>query len=199
VRDRTVYQVPVSPVPVEQPAPPPPEVEVTPLPRPAPIQPLQAQEYSEPVALADEPELPDAPFADAAPAPVETVPPPAPEPAPLPPAELAQEGNQAVQNLLASAVDYVDTGELDKAGAALERALRIEPRNARLWYNLAQIRLNQQQFQQAESLAFKSNSLTDDPTLQALNWGRVIAPARRAAGDDEGADAAEAQASVLQP
>jgi tetratricopeptide (TPR) repeat protein len=101
--------------------------------------------------------------------------------------------------LLDSAADYVADQEWDKAGAALERALRIEPSNAGIWHDLAQIRLQQRNFQQAASLAAKSNSLArDNNFVQVRNW-RLIAVARRALGDEAGADAAEAQALALEP
>ena len=104
---------------------------------------------------------------------------------------------QAVAALLSSASESVSAGQLDKAAASLERALRIEPRNAGIWHDLAQIRLHQRQYQQAESLATKSNSLASgNRSLQARNW-TVIGAARRAAGDGAGADAAEAQATTL--
>lgn len=156
--------------------PPPPEpspVEVNPLSRPEPIVP---QEHS----------LPADP----------TPPPPAGAPAPQPPGQTSQQTNQAVVALLDSAASYVNAGELEKAAAALERALRIEPRNAGIWHDLGQIRLHQRQYEQAESMASKSNSLAgNDRVLQARNW-RLIAVARRAMGDMAGADTAEAQAVV---
>ena len=97
--------------------------------------------------------------------------------------------------LLESADKHVKSKQLDKAGAALERALRIEPRNAGIWHDLAQIRLHQGQYQQAESLASKSNSLAGgNRSLQARNW-KVIASARKAAGNSAGAEEAEARAS----
>jgi tetratricopeptide (TPR) repeat protein len=115
-----------------------------------------------------------------------------------PPAEISRQGNQPIVALLGSAANYVQSGELDKAGAALERALRIEPRNASIWHDLGQIRLHQRQYQQAESLASKSNSLAgNDTALRARNW-RLIAVARRAMNDSAGADAAEAQAVTLE-
>jgi predicted Zn-dependent protease len=128
------------------------------------------------------------------PAGVVTVPPQdIPQPAPV---EISPQGNQAVAVLLDSASNYVSAGELDKAAAALERALRIEPKNAGIWHDLAQIRLHQRQYQEAESMATKSNSLTNDRSLKARNW-QLIAVARRAVGNDAGADEAEAQAYVL--
>jgi len=113
----------------------------------------------------------------------------------LPPAEITRDGNQAVVALLESADKYVKSNQLDKAGAALERALRVEPRNAGIWHDLAQIRLHQGQYQQAESLASKSNNLAGgNRTLQARNW-KLIGSARKALGNATGADEAEARAS----
>ncbi len=134
------------------------------------------------------------------PTPVEPVaPPPQPSapPADLPPAEITREGNQAVAALLESADKHVKNNQLDKAGAALERALRIEPRNAGIWHDLAQIRLHQGQYAQAESLASKSANLAgSNRALQARNW-KVIASARKAAGNRSGAEEAEARAVQL--
>ncbi len=131
------------------------------------------------------------------PAPKPAVPAPAPRPADLPPAEITRDGNQAVVALLDSADKYVKGGQLDKAGAALERALRIEPRNAGIWHDLAQIRLHQGQYQQAESLASKSNNLAaSNRALQSRNW-KLISVARKAGGNAGGAEEAEAQATTL--
>ncbi|MEZ5584600.1 MAG: tetratricopeptide repeat protein [Candidatus Competibacteraceae bacterium] len=199
VVDRTLRQppapqrVPVAPAP---PAAPP--VEVNPLSRPEPI---RAQEYPPEPPVVEEPVV----AAPIEPPPPEPTPPPAPTPPPQPvrpvepqPAQISREGNQAVVALLDSAANYVDGGEWDKAGAALERALRIEPKNAGIWHDLAQIRLQQRQYQQAESLAAKSNSLSGtNNNIKARNW-RLIAVSRRAAGNSSGADAAEAQATLLE-
>lgn len=115
----------------------------------------------------------------------------------LPPAEITREGNQAVVTLLDSADKYVRSNQLDKAVAALERALLIEPRNAGIWHDLAQILLHQGQYQQAESLANKSNNLASgNRALQARNW-KLMAVARKASGNTAGAEEAEAQAAQL--
>ena len=137
--------------------------------------------------------LPPAPVA-VPPAPIPASPAP---PADLPPAEITREGNQAVAALLENADKYVKSNQLDKAGAALERALRVEPRNASIWYDLAQIRLHQGQYQQAESLASKSNNLASgNRILQSRNW-KLIASARKASGNAAGAEEANAQAAQL--
>jgi Tfp pilus assembly protein PilF len=78
-------------------------------------------------------------------------------------------------------------GRLANAAATLERALRIEPRNPRLWQELARVRLKQGEYAQAEGVAARSNSYAGaDNALRAENW-RLIAEARDARGDAEGA------------
>ena len=103
----------------------------------------------------------------------------------------------AVVALLDNADRQADSGKLDGAAAALERALRIEPRNAILWQRLADIRLRQKQPGQAESLALKSNTLAvGDRGAQADNW-RIIAKSRRMRGDADGARQADSRADAL--
>lgn len=188
--------VPVVDRSINRPAPPPPapaptpQVEVRPLARPEPIRP---QEYSAGSTITEQTRVVPSQQVPAQTAASETQPSNSSAPT-----EISRQGNQPIVALLDSAASYVQNGELDKAGAALERALRIEPRNAGIWYDLAQIRLHQRQYQQAESLASKSNSLAgNDKALSARNW-RLIAIARRAMGNSEGADAAEAQAIALE-
>jgi len=95
--------------------------------------------------------------------------------------------NAAVASLMQSAHADADAGRLASAEASLERALRIDPRNPRLWQQLAGVRLQQGDYAQAESLAARSNSWAGaDDVLRAENW-RLIAEARRARGDDAGA------------
>ncbi|HUJ88270.1 MAG TPA: tetratricopeptide repeat protein [Burkholderiales bacterium] len=119
---------------------------------------------------------------------------PAPPPAPLegvaPPAAPAAAANPAVERLMASARADEAASRLGSAEATLERALRIAPRDARLWQELARIRLQQGEYQQAESLAARSNTWAGaDDALRAENWS-LIAQARDARGDSDGARAA---------
>lgn len=172
VIDRSVYRQTQQPV-----APPAPPVEVTPLEPPAPLTP-QTIEQSEAPVIAQ---------------PAEPAPPPAPEPQPAP----ETQSNQAVVALLDNAANHVVNNELDNAASALERALRIEPRNATIWHDLGQVRLHQRNYDQAEAMFEKSNSLAGDRALQARNW-RMISATRRASGDAAGADAAEARAVTLE-
>jgi len=88
-------------------------------------------------------------------------------------------------------------GKLSTAAASIERALRIEPRNPRLWQELARVRLQQGQLVQAENVAARSNSFAgSDSALRAENW-RLIAQAREARGDADGARAARDSAEKL--
>jgi len=103
----------------------------------------------------------------------------------------------AVVALLDNADVQVRAGDLGAAAATLERALRIEPRNASLWSRLAALRLRQGRYGMAADLAAKSNSLAgSNRALKRDNW-RLIARARRAAGDADGARAAQQRADQL--
>jgi cytochrome c-type biogenesis protein CcmH/NrfG len=119
---------------------------------------------------------------------------PAPTPGPAPRAE-----NVAVAGLMDSARADLAAGRLANAAASLERALRIEPRNPRLWQELARVRLKQGDYAQAEGVAARSNSWAGaDNALRAENW-RLIAQAREARGDSEGARAALETAERIGP
>jgi len=104
----------------------------------------------------------------------------------------------AVVALLGQAEAQANGGDLTAAASSLERALRIDPRNAVIWYHLATVRLEQGEPAQAEQLAVKSTSLAGGNRLQqARNW-RLIAQARRAQGNPDGAVAAERRARELE-
>src|SRR5712691_11567484 len=79
-----------------------------------------------------------------------------PEPGPPPPSPLPFSGpahaeSAAIASLMDSARADNAAGKLANAAASLERALRIEPRNPRLWQELARLRLKQGDYAQAES------------------------------------------------
>jgi hypothetical protein len=123
--------------------------------------------------------------------------PPPPIAAPEPPPPPARTENIAVAGLMETARADAAAGRLSSAAAAIERALRIEPRNPRLWQELARVRLQQRQFAQAESVAARSNSWAGaDNALRADNW-RLIAEAREGRGDSAGARAARESADKL--
>jgi len=122
------------------------------------------------------------------------------DPAPVQSAEQIRpspDTSKAALALLARARSAAKSGELDVAEAQLERALRIEPRNAVLWHYMAKLRLYQGRLGEAAGLAAKSNSLArSDPRLQANNW-RIIAHARYQQGDLAGAQAAQQHVNAL--
>jgi predicted Zn-dependent protease len=105
--------------------------------------------------------------------------------APVPKTDMSD--NRAVIALLDRAQTDNESGQREAAGASLERALRIEPRNPWLWLELARVRLVQGQYAQAITLARKSNSFAGRQNrVQAENW-QVIGNARVAQGDSAGA------------
>ena len=110
-----------------------------------------------------------------------------PPPPPRSEAGLPRERNAAVVALLESAREAEEVRQYGRAAAALERALKVEPRNPRLWHRLAAVRYWQGRHAEAEALALRSMSLEPaDRELDSRNW-RVIAAARHGQGDEEGA------------
>ena len=129
--------------------------------------------------------------------PASTAPPPS-EPVPSVEGKTpAPQGSIAIAGLMQSARNDTDAGRLGSAAATLERALRIEPHNPRLWQELARVRLKQGEYAQAESVAARSNAWAgSDNALRAENW-RLIAQARESRGDSKGAQAAQDTALQL--
>lgn len=122
-------------------------------------------------------------------------------PANLEPTQIAQNApagqasSATVESLVQLAEGQERAGNLNGAAATLERSLRIQPRNAVLWYKLATIRFAQGQYGRASSLATKSNSLAaGNASLTRNNW-LLIAKAKRAEGDAQGAAEAERRAA----
>ncbi|MCK5872249.1 MAG: tetratricopeptide repeat protein [Methylococcales bacterium] len=83
------------------------------------------------------------------------------------------------------------SGQLEPAVVNLERALRIEPRNALLTYKLAELKLKQVKFRLAENLALKSALLAaSDMALKKKSW-ELIVKARRLQKNYNGAKEAQ--------
>ncbi len=78
---------------------------------------------------------------------------------PVVPTTITPTKNPTVQNIQAQATQLKNKGQLESAAQTLERGLRIAPKNASLWSQLADVRLQQQQYGQAQSMAQKSNNL----------------------------------------
>ena len=102
--------------------------------------------------------------------------------------------NPAVKELTAQAVVAERAGELDKASGYLERALRIEPRDPQLLQQMAEIKLQTADYQQA--LSFAERSYDIGPRVGEIcsrNW-RTISVAREHLDDASGANDAEKRA-----
>ena len=89
-------------------------------------------------------------------------------------------------------------GQPQQAQATLERALRIEPRNYFVWSALAQTHLDQKNYEQAASVAAKSNSLARGNLYVELENWKTIRAARVATGNASGAEQAQARIDSIQ-
>jgi len=72
--------------------------------------------------------------------------------------------NPVVKGISKQANEHIWNGDLEAAAQTLERGLRIAPKDAELWSQLATVRLKQQRYGQAKSLAAKSNSFAGGNT-----------------------------------
>jgi tetratricopeptide (TPR) repeat protein len=104
----------------------------------------------------------------------------------------------AVESLMVAAEKYSQAGNLAAAESTLERALRINPRNPELTYQLAALRLKQQQPRSAEELAKKAVFLAaSDSALKKRCW-LLISEARKLLKDSQGATEAREKAASLE-
>ena len=97
--------------------------------------------------------------------------------------------NSAVITLINTAANHLSNGAFDQATDALERALRIDPNNPRLWHYLAQLHYQRGDYELARNMARKSSTLVaDDAGMRAQNaWLTAVADQalqRRSAGTD---------------
>jgi hypothetical protein len=100
----------------------------------------------------------------------------------------------AVNALASAASQSSRSGDLEAATTTIERAIRIEPRNATLYYKLAVLRLKQSKPKLAEDLAKKALLLaTNDTSLKKHSW-LLVARARELLGDINGSIEAKTQA-----
>lgn len=99
---------------------------------------------------------------------------PEPEPESAPALELPQLPEPVrpgpAHSLYVRAETALNSGQHGQAGMLLERALRIEPRNALYWHALARTKFAQGEFAQTVQLCLKSESLArDNPELRHAN------------------------------
>jgi len=103
--------------------------------------------------------------------------------------------NPAVKQLIAQADGAEKAGQLDQAGAYIERALRIQPRDPQLLQQMAEIKLQKEDWQQA--LNFAQRSYDIGPRVGEIcsrNW-RTISVAREHLDDASGASDAARRAT----
>lgn len=104
----------------------------------------------------------------------------------------------AVSSLENQSEQHLAQDRTDQAFATAERAIRMDPTNARLWNLLARIQLEQGNYSQAEQLSIKSNLLgKNHKRLQAENW-RIIEKALREKGQISEAERALQKALELE-
>ena len=118
-------------------------------------------------------------------------PPPPPPPPPFEPLTTFAPLSPAVSALALAASKSNNT---EAATTTIERAIRIEPRNATLYYKLALLRLKQSKPRLAEDLAKKAAILAaKDAGLKKHSW-LLVARAREVQGDIKGGKEARAKA-----
>ncbi len=100
----------------------------------------------------------------------------------------------AVSALALAAAQNSKSGNIESATTTIERAIRIEPRNATLYYKLALLKLKQSKPRLAEDLAKKAALLaSNDAQIKKHSW-LLVARARELQGDLEGGKEARAKA-----
>lgn len=122
--------------------------------------------------------------------------PPQPVPAPAQAPRRFQLGPAAAA-LVGEAREEAANGNAQLALSTVERALRIEPRNPRLWILLGQAHEGAGQYELAGSMGRKALQLAaGDPDLQSRAW-RLIGDSLRARGRNQEADRAYSRADAL--
>ena len=91
----------------------------------------------------------------------------------------SQTGSPTTQKIINQATELTNQGQLEAAAQTLERGLRIAPKDATLWSRLAAIRLQQKQYDQAQSMAQKSNTLAGTNMTIIQKNNTIIEAAQR--------------------
>ncbi|MFZ5758202.1 MAG: tetratricopeptide repeat protein [Thermodesulfobacteriota bacterium] len=122
-----------------------------------------------------------------------------PEAEPVRPAPaVEQKETGATAELLQEAERALEAGDYTCAEQQMERALRIAPRNARVWHTMARVRYGQGSCAQAVQMCRKSNSLAgQDRDLQRQNW-MLMEKAYCTLGDKAAAEEARRKAQTGQ-
>ena len=111
--------------------------------------------------------------------------------------------NEAINSLLDIAKNQQQSGDYAAAAASIERALRIQPKSTEAYYHLAQVRMQQVRFGEAEQLAKKAMSYVNfgsnmrNNQFKAKLW-HLISDARTQSDDKTGAENALIKAHQLE-
>lgn len=105
----------------------------------------------------------------------------------------AVSSHPTVMQLVQQAEQQRADGELDQAAATLERAIRLVNNDALPWLKLAEVRYEQSNFIQAETLAKRSISFAGSGPIAREAW-LLIADIKRLQGNESAARDAENQA-----
>ena len=95
---------------------------------------------------------------------------------------IGQELSEASVALLEQSRAQRRDGNLGQASATLERAIRIEPKQALLWLELGRLRFAEGDYVQAEQLGRKAGSLATASSASADGSRQLVADALRAQG-----------------
>jgi tetratricopeptide (TPR) repeat protein len=118
---------------------------------------------------------------------------PAEEPSPAPdaqqdePARPARDARAPTLALLRQSERSADDGDLEGAIAYVERAIRLNSRDASLWLRLARLQLAAERPSTAEQLAHKAIALAGARGEEQRQGWLLVADALEAQGDDEAA------------
>lgn len=103
----------------------------------------------------------------------------------------------AARSLIERAESLMAAGDAQAAVSQLERAQRIAPRSAQVYFKLSEAYVALDQLGSAEQFTLKGLSLAgSDTSLQRAGW-LLLADIRRARGNVAGADQAEERAGAL--
>jgi|GEM_PF-4375888 len=105
------------------------------------------------------------------------------------PVKIAKVDSKPANFLLADANRAMSAGNYSRAETLLQRALRISPRDPKLWHKMAQIKYAKGDYHQAEAMAMRTNTMTSSSSMKRQNW-RIIANSREKQGDMAGAEQA---------
>ena len=104
------------------------------------------------------------------------------------------EGETAVSALLKKASGSLGKGDLGGAAAYLENAQRLDPKNSKILYDIANIRYHQGRYKEAESMASRAVQTGGSNAMLKKSWS-LISNSRNKLGDSQGAVQAATKAA----